>query len=154
MKTRINTKNKKQNERGIALFMAIFALMLLSAIAAGFMFLANTETAINANNKAGQLAFFSSRAGLEEGKGRIVQGAAGYIAPPTAIPTLANGQIIYILNPSAGEVVAPWDSTPPFFDDTLCQAHFAGVGLANFEVPTVGVRCATAPAGTTWYTTV
>jgi len=153
MKTRINTKNKKQNERGIALFMAIFALMLLSAVAAGFMFLANTESAINANNKAGQLAFFASRAGLEEFKARIVNSATNHINPPTALPTSVNGQIFYILNPANGEVVRPWDNTNKFFDTSLCQARFAGAGLVGFETPTTGVRCTTAPGGTGWYTT-
>jgi hypothetical protein len=150
---KLQRTHTKKNEQGIALFMAIFALMLLSAIAAGFMFLANTESAINANNKAGQLAFFASRAGLEEFKARIVTGATNHINPPTALPTLINGQIFYILNPANGENVRPWDNTNKFFDTTLCQARFAGTGLVNFEVPTTGVRCATAPAGAGWYTT-
>ncbi len=154
MKVQYRPRGAANNQRGIALFMAIFALMLLSAVAAGFMFLANTETSINTNNKAGQVAFFAARGGLEEGKARIVNGVgATYIAPPTAIPTSTNNQIFYILNPANGEVVQPWNTANKFFDDTLCQSRFQGAGLVNFETPTTGVRCSTAPGGAGWYRT-
>src|SRR5258707_3988064 len=66
--------NHANEERGIALFMAIFALLLLSAIAAGFMFLANTETMINSNYRQSQLAYFAARAGVQEARVRIMKG--------------------------------------------------------------------------------
>src|SRR5436305_2220447 len=74
MKIQRTFNARPNNERGIALFMAIFALMLLSAIAAGFMYLANTETAVNANYRSGQQAYFAARAGLQEARLRIMKG--------------------------------------------------------------------------------
>ncbi|MCU1286522.1 MAG: hypothetical protein JWO13_2872 [Acidobacteriales bacterium] len=149
---------KRNNERGIALFMAIFALMLLSAIAAGFMYLANTETAVNANYRAGQQAYFAARAGLQEGRLRITKGSAAgdlyaqanALTMPTAAATTGG---IYILNPAAGEAAAvPWDSTNQYFDDTICKANFPGLNIAY---GTQNTRCTPAQAPTAaWYTTV
>jgi hypothetical protein len=152
MKTQM--RNELHSERGIALFMAVFALMLLSAIAAGFMYLANTETAVNSNYRSSQQAYFAARAGIEEARARLLPGNANSIAPPTALPTTANGQVVYMVNPAGAEVVQPWRvPTPaqpnPYFDNTLCQAQMAGLG--NFETPAAGVRCSAVPAGTAWY---
>src|SRR3954451_10697066 len=125
MKTHGNPKNR-QNERGIALFMAIFALMLLSAIAAGFMYLANTETAVNINYRHGQQAYFGARAGLQEARLRLTKGsAAGDLYAQANALTMPNAGAttggIYILNPTAGDVAAvPWDATNKYFDDSIC----------------------------------
>jgi Tfp pilus assembly protein PilX len=134
-------------QRGIALFMAIFALMLLSAIAAGFMYLANTETAVNSNYRSAQQAYFGARAGLQEGRARITTGVgdlavqANAMTMPIAAATTGG---IYITNPTAGEAAsAPWDFRDPYFDDTICKANFAGLAL-NFGAQ--NIRCSTVPA--------
>lgn len=87
-----------RNERGIALMMCLFALLLLTTIGAGLMFMANTETSVNYNYRSSIEAYYSSKAGLEEGRERIRFGNAYSIAPPTIIPSTTNsGGIIYIL---------------------------------------------------------
>jgi hypothetical protein len=139
----LKRNNSSNRERGIALLMALFALMLLSAIAAGFMFLANTESSVNANYRASQQAYFAARAGLQEARARIMSPANGKpggdlnatvlaLTMPTA--GAATGGI-YITNPAAGDpAIQPWNpggggAVNPFFDDTLCKANFAGLGL-------------------------
>src|SRR3954466_7987401 len=112
MKTVIMPSNKDKNEKGIALFMAIFALMLLSAIAAGFMFLANTESAVNQNYRDGQVAYFAARAGLQEARSRIMTPSgdlhnnAYLLTMPTTGVTTGG---IYILNPNDTDpAIVPW----------------------------------------------
>jgi hypothetical protein len=167
MNMNISSSSKKPNgERGIALFMVLFALMLLSAIAAGFMYLANTETAVNANYRSGQQAYFAARAGLQEGRLRIMKGNP---------PAVANGDLyaqaqaltmpdklstnggLYILNPAQGEAAAvPWDPKNPFFDDSICKGNFQGLTLGYGAQ---SIRCSPVPADgqaptAAWYKTV
>lgn len=155
---KINNTHSCSGERGIALFMAIFCLMLLSAIAAGFMFLANTETAVNSNYRESQKAYFGARAGVEEARARLAGGAANPLTIPAGVPTLSGGRIIYITNPTgATDTVQPWNTANKYFDDTLCQIRFGDATLNSYvtgETPTNGVRCTTAPSGSTWYTQV
>src|SRR5260221_8252416 len=130
----------RKKEKGVALFLAIFALMLLSAIAAGFMFMANTETAVNKNYKASQAAYFAARAGLQEARTRVM--SAGGSTPAGDLNALAYAMSmptpgvqtggIYILNPNATDgAIQPWSNNPsnPYFDDTLCKANFPGMAL-------------------------
>lgn len=150
METMQKKKKMTKREKGVAMFMAIFALMLLSAIAAGFVFMANTETAINANYRSSQQAFFAAKAGLEEARARIMTG--GDIAPPTGMPNTTTAQVIYVLNPTSSETVAPWDTSNAYFDNTLCKANYSGLGLSYGSA---GVACdATAPSGTAWKSSV
>jgi Tfp pilus assembly protein PilX len=146
----IRTQMKKMmnRERGVAMFMAIFALMLLTAISAGFVFMANTETAINANYRSSQQAYFAAKAGLEEARARIMTG--GDIPPPAATPNTTAAGVIYVLNPTGSETIAPWDTSNPYFDNTLCKANYPALGLSYGNA---GVACAaTAPTGTAWKT--
>ena len=63
--------------------------------------------------------------------------------------------MLYIINPAAGETVAPWDPTNKYFDTELCQeAYF--VNNLGVTAGTAGVPCpatsASVPSGSTWYT--
>lgn len=143
---------KSKKERGIALLIALFALMLLSAIALAMMFMADTETAVNANYRSSHKAYFASRAGLEEVRERMmsVNVGAHKIGGPTVLPGPANS-IFYVLNPlGAADVITPTLATNPYFDDELCHENFVGLGpLAN---PGPGIPCAAGPpAGAVFY---
>lgn len=104
-----NTNGK--SEQGAALFIAIFALLLVSAVALGLMDMAGTETSLNANYKTSVQAFYDARAGVEEGRGRLWTGnpnaLGGFVTAPGT--TMGAGQVRYILNPAAGETVNPTD---------------------------------------------
>ncbi len=68
---KLNNKHDRRSERGIALFIAIFTLLLITAIAAGMVMLTNTDTNISANFRDEQTAFFAAKAGLEEVRDRM-----------------------------------------------------------------------------------
>lgn len=137
----------RQNERGIALLLTIFGLLLLTALATAMLFSSNSETTIAANYRDKNSSSYGAFSGLQEARERLqpVSGDMGTLL--TATPTTSNNQVLYIINPSAGETVAPWDPTNPYFDTELCQENMLGV------TGTHGVSCSTSaiPAGTGWY---
>lgn len=172
---------QSKRERGIALIVVLFALMLLTAIGLGLMYMTTTETSIDSNFRGEQTAYYASKAGLEEARDRLrynpCVGCAGAYqnnaqyditsynfsaAPPTpsgwALPTTApanatTASVVYIVNSSgAADPVTPWTPNTAYFDDELCHENFTGLGLAA-TAPTV--PCAqVAPAGTAWYKSV
>lgn len=114
-----------RRERGIALLMALVALLLVGAITAGVIILANTETNISANFRDEQLAFFSAKAGIEEARDRMRLGTS-YTIRNASLPTTLpgnTGSVLYILNPTGTETVAPWNgsSATTYPDDEICK---------------------------------
>ncbi len=134
-------QSNASRERGVALFLALFALLIVTAVAMGMMFLADTETSINANYRDDQFAFYAAKAGLEEARDRMRSNAGAGISIsgnlPSALPGAAGG-VLYLLNPAGGESVAPWttptQSSPnKYFDDEICLE----VNCAGGQVPPV-----------------
>jgi len=105
------TQKARKGEQGVAIFIAIFALLLVSVVAMGMMAMAGTETALNSNYKSSVQAFYDAKAGVEEGRGRLWTGnpnaLAGFMTAPGT--TMGVGQVRYILNPAGGETVNPTD---------------------------------------------
>lgn len=128
-------------QRGIALFFSIFALLLLTAIAAALIFMANTETSVNSNYRQEQVAYFAAKAGIEEARARMMPSDPNPITLPTAAPTNLNGQITYIVNPGKGSAVQPWISGNQWTDDELC--HDYNLGSLGLTTVAPDVRCAT-----------
>lgn len=166
----------RRSERGIALFIAIFTLLLITAIAAGMIMLTNTDTSISANFRDEQAAFFAAKAGLEEVRDRMrinavngsgvsvslnnsvvtggVQVLPGASSPSSAPPTFGStNAFTYITNPLNGETVTPWvtnGAAGVYPDDEICvEAVYAGASNVN--------ACASnppRPRGTSnWYQT-
>ena len=52
-------KTGRKSERGVALFIAIFALLLISVVALALMVMAGTETSLNSNYKSSVQAFMT-----------------------------------------------------------------------------------------------
>jgi hypothetical protein len=105
-------KNRQQAERGVALVIAIFTLMLISVVATALILMAGTETAMKGNYKSAMHAFYDAKAGLEEGRGRLWTGNPNSIAScvfPVPGQMMPMNRVCYIVNPSAGEVVNPLD---------------------------------------------
>jgi Tfp pilus assembly protein PilX len=77
---------KRHDEKGIALALSILALLLLSGIAIGMMYMSSTETTVNANFKAEEREYFAARAGVEEVRDRMLpknpNTINGYIPDP------------------------------------------------------------------------
>ncbi|MGE5083479.1 MAG: PilX N-terminal domain-containing pilus assembly protein, partial [Acidobacteriota bacterium] len=81
-------KNNRNSEKGIALFVAIFTVLLITAIGAGMIMLTMTDTTISGNFRDEQKAFFGAKAGIEEIRDRFRNGAADSLAGslPPALP--------------------------------------------------------------------
>src|SRR6266568_1735160 len=144
-------KINRQREQGIALLLSILCLLLLTAVAAGMMYLSATETAINGNFKSEESAYFAARAGVEEVRDRILPANANTInaSLPTALPTGAGG-VLYVLNGVSAANIT--NNTSPYFDDELCH-DFTAIG-SWYESTSTNQRCTTLPSGSTWYTCV
>lgn len=136
-----NRRSKK--ERGVALLIALFALMLLAAVAFEMMFVADTETLVNRNFRDSQRAYDAAWSGLQEVRERLMpeNGFPHRIAPPAALPGPA-GSVLYVTNPRSGEVIDP-TVAGTYFDNELCHDNFVGLGpLAN---PGPGIPCTAGP---------
>lgn len=145
----------RREQKGVALLLTIFGLLLLTAVAAAMMFSSDSETQIAMNYRDSQVASYAAVAGLQEARDRIhpVFGdlaIAGYL--PDNSPD-NGGYVLYLINPNPhnNETVAnisPWLATVngqpnPYFDQELCQENM--LGLAG----TPGVACGSTaiPAG-------
>jgi len=108
-------KSMAGSERGVALVIAIFTLMLISVVATALILMTGTETALKGNYKSAMHAFYDAKAGLEEGRGRLfwpnpnIPNPVATCVFPAPGAMMPMNQVCYIVNPSAGEVVNPLD---------------------------------------------
>jgi hypothetical protein len=147
-KKAMTNHGKRSGERGVALLVAVFALLLLSAIGMTMMFSANTETTINANYREKQIATYAALAGLQEAKDRLIA-ATGDIEWPTDLPDPAARNIIYIINPTGVDDVRPWHWQNDFADSELCHENTLGLATVAIAEPCLG--SASLPNGGSWY---
>src|SRR4051812_47318885 len=105
--TTLNNNHSRRSESGFALFVAIFTLLLITAIAVSMLMLTNTDTSISSNFRDEQTAFFASKAGLEEVRDRLRIGAPNSLnavlpgaATPSSAPPIPGqtGGVLYITN--------------------------------------------------------
>jgi hypothetical protein len=148
--TQVSTQRDRHSESGIALLIAIFVLLLITAIGAGMIMLTNTEINTSANFRDEQTAWFASKAGIEEVRDRLRTAATNSLSG--SLPTVLLGQnngALYILNPSNGETDKPWITNGTFYPDTEVCSEYSRLGIvggcANNSPPAPG-------AGTSWYT--
>jgi len=123
-------KTSRKSEQGVALFIAIFALLLISVVALALMVMAGTESSLNSNYKSSVQAFYDARAGVEEARGRLwskhPNSISGLIIPP-ATGVMPVGQVAYIRNPAGAEVVDPTDmSAANIYADRQYAAEWGG----------------------------
>jgi len=161
-------KRKRGNhERGVALLFTLFALLVLTAIAIGLVFMTTTETYVNGNYRGTQVLYFAAKSGVEEARNRMmITNAATLFAPTCApasaclpaaavVPSDSNHGILYILGGSSPGTVVPWNvstagSPNPYMDDELCHDGYALTGLTS---QSSDVRCTSAPTSANWYAT-
>ena len=144
----------RNGERGVALFFSIFALLLLTGIAAALIFMANTETAVNSNYRQEQVAFFAANAGLEEARARMMASDPNTVNStalplPIKAPTAANQSVLYIVNPgNVANSVQPWNKNNAYADNELCHDGYGIFGTAVAP----DIRCDTSGLpGAGWY---
>jgi hypothetical protein len=123
---------KRREERGIALLIAIFVLLLISVVAIALIVSSGTESAMAGNYRTATGVYYAALAGLEEGRGRLLgknAGAFNNTAPAGFIPSpFPMGQPVYIINPVGGETVAPWDPASTYPDKEYNQEFLASTG--------------------------
>jgi len=147
--TQIFMKRDRHSESGIALLIAIFVLLLITAIGAGMIMLTNTEINTSANFRDEQTALFASKAGIEEVRDRFRSGANNSLSGslPTVLLGAGNGAL-YILNPSNGETDKPWITNGNAYPDTEVCSEYSRMGIAggcaNNNPPAPGT-------GASWY---
>ena len=158
----MTTTNPKR-QKGVALMLALVLLLLMTAIAFGVLGMSNTENAINTNFKSAETEYFAARAGVEEGRNRILPTALdqngnpiALTSPPlatallpTAPPDAAGGKVLYLVNMPLTAANEALITTPgnPYFDDALCHdiPQNSPLGLTMWRP--ANVRCtATLPA--------
>ncbi len=142
----------RNSEKGFALLIAIFTLLLLTAIGAGMVAMTNTDTSISSNFRDEQSAYFAAKAGLEEVRDRFRSGASNTLSTNTYfttsnLPGQTDG-VLYITNTSpatSGETITPWvtnGGASVYPDDEICSE------LSNMGTPCGG----SGPSGS-WYLT-
>ena len=141
-----NTKEimkKRKKQRGIALLIAIFALLLVTGIALAMMSATDAETNVERNYRDSQKAYFAALGGIQEARVRLTLTDATNVAADGSggvIPNnaLASGMpasavktgVVYILNQkSNSESIVPWDTTNAYFDTELGHEYFSGLDL-------------------------
>jgi len=132
---------KTKAQRGIAMMVALLALVLLAAIGVGLMFMADTENSINNNYRDAQKAYFAARAGAEDVRvllapGGSLNGAVNALSMPS---NGSSAGVIYIKNPTSGETVDP-KANGTYVDTELCQEQFSS--LVNSGITATTGPCA------------
>jgi hypothetical protein len=144
----LNRIRKQQKERGIALLISIFILLLISVVAIALIVSSGTETALAGNYRSATGVYYAGQAGLEEARGRLYpknpssfQNTAPGFLPSSGV-ALAVGSVAYVLNPSPGEASGTLRATYP---DTEYDNEFGPGSLAGATVTTTSSVWSTAP---------
>ncbi|HLK35021.1 MAG TPA: hypothetical protein VKT29_18125 [Terriglobales bacterium] len=116
-------KRSRSNSRGVALLACLLALMLLTAIALGLMYMGDSETRINDNYRSSQQAYFAAMAGLQNVRERmtLANTAPHQVVPPASMPG-SGGSVLYVLNPAGtSDVITPAAAGSKYYDEELCR---------------------------------
>lgn len=132
----------KNRTRGVALLACLLALLLLTAIGLGLMYLGDSETRVNDNYRSGQQAYFAAMAGLQNVRERMMLANVSphQIIPPVNMPGNSNS-VMYVLNPAgASEAVTPATVGSDYYDQQLCRemaAQSINCPLASNNITTI-----------------
>ena len=101
-----------RSEAGVALLIAMFAVLLVSLAAISLILSAGTESSLAGNYRSSASAYYAASAGLEEARGRLLSknpdffnNTVANFIPTAGTPLLAVGQVRYVTNPVAAENV-------------------------------------------------
>ncbi len=130
------------SERGAALVIALFTLMLISVVGTALILMAGTQAAVKGNYKSSMHAFYDAKAGLEEARGRLWAfhpnniSSCVFPAPGTPMPI---DRVCYIVNSSKNEVVDPTNlnATNPYADSEYKQEFNKDVTAATGLQPLI-----------------
>jgi hypothetical protein len=120
----IDRKTRRYSEKGIALLIAIFVLLLISVVAIALLVSSGTETALGANYRASSSVYYAALAGLEEARGRLSPKNPTYFNAATVPTPFPLGQAVYVMNRLSGENVMPWDTSNQYYDKEFGSEFF------------------------------
>ncbi len=148
-----------RSQRGAALLIAIFALLLISVVGIALIVSTGTDSALTGNYRTSTGAYYAAMAGLEEARGRLlwknpdclvnrpnsppnpncpnpafIPMGTGVIPP--VLPAMGLTEVRYILNPASGETVDPTSANPANYPDTEYAQEFPSWGLGGANVQT------------------
>ncbi|MCZ6750313.1 MAG: pilus assembly PilX N-terminal domain-containing protein, partial [Acidobacteria bacterium] len=124
---------RRNRERGIALIIALLAMGVLTSVGFALMLSSSTETLIHANFRSSERAFYASRGGLEEIRGRMGPDALPAIQIPAPADT---NTATYILNGAIDPSQDGCTFTTPV-GDINCEDPQRALTLTRNFVPTV-----------------
>ena len=133
--------DESRRERGAALLIAIFALLLISVVAIALIVSSGTDSALASNYRTSTGAYYAALAGLEEGRGRLLWKNQDFINKTVAnfVPNGAGGlavnQVLYIVNPAGGPAIVPNNPADPFADNEYGTEFNWGLGGATIQGP-------------------
>src|SRR4051794_8054688 len=154
-------KSRNTRESGIALLLAIFALLLLSAVSLSMIYAANIETGVGANFRDKEIASYAAASGMQVARDLVRPGA--YLDPDQAgaqggillpagvlqgLPSLGAKNVLYIVNPAPGETVEPWVAGSKYADPELCHDNVLGL-TGTTGTPCTGTGAL--PTGNWWH---
>ena len=128
----MNGKNIKRlkTQRGIAMMVALLALLLLAAIGMGLMFMADTENSVNNNYRDSQKAYFAARAGAEQARLLLARdpnvNTQAFNMDGNMPLTGSKAGILYLTNATGAEPIDP-TANQPYQDDQLCWEKYVGM---------------------------
>jgi hypothetical protein len=131
--------DQSRRERGAALLIAIFALLLISVVAIALIVSSGTDSALASNYRTSTGAYYAALAGLEEGRGRLLSKNQDFINKtvanfvPSGPGTLDVHQVLYIVNPVGGEAIVPNDPSNPYADNEYGTEFTWGLGGATIQ---------------------
>ncbi|MEW5974912.1 MAG: pilus assembly PilX N-terminal domain-containing protein [Acidobacteriota bacterium] len=123
-------------EKGVALLIALFTLVVMSLIGLSIMVNSSSEVLVNDNFKKSRVTFFGAEAAVEEARFRLGDGAGtNKLASIPSTPTTA----VYILGRSGIDPTTGNASSNPFFDPEYSGA----ITYRNSSGTTVNVGSST-----------
>jgi hypothetical protein len=133
--------DQSRRERGAALLIAIFALLLVSVVAIALIVSSGTYSGRASNYRTCTGAYYAALAGLEEGRGRLLSKNPDFINKtvanfvPSGPGTLDVHQVLYIVNSAGGPAIVPNNPTDPYADNEYGTEFTWGLGGATIQGP-------------------
>jgi hypothetical protein len=134
-------KTRRRSEKGIALLIAIFVLLLISVVAIALLVSSGTETALGTNYRASSTVYYAALAGLEEARGRLVPNNPTYLNNTdsnfiqTPFPLFYTR---YVINRLPGDNIVPWDPSNTYYDKEYQSEFNQAASSASWgSVPSV-----------------
>jgi hypothetical protein len=133
------SKNLRNSQKGVALLIALIALLLISGVAVAMIVASGSESTLNGNYRSSSSAYLAAFSGIEEARGRLLPSNANTLLGVANIPQLGTtmpvGQVAYIANPAATESFATTAALLTKYPDTQYDQEFGSGALATAVKP-------------------